>query len=404
MRISVYGLGKLGLPLALVMAEAGHRVVGVDTSEQQIERVKNGNLWVEADLQHYWNQYYHLPSGGYFSHGQGHIDHLTTDGEFAAEFTDASFIIVPTPSDPKTQMFVNDYVVKAAESIGRALIQKATPHLVVVVSTVMPGSSENVIIPAIEKASGKKLNEGFYYCYSPEFIALGSVVKDLKSPDFILCGSSCDEASDMFRGAVNYVPGNIPMYNMSIVEAEIAKISLNTYVTMKISFANMLDELCESFDANSEAVTSAIGMDSRIGFRCLSPGPAFGGPCFPRDGRAFLAMAEKQGVLAELAEATININNRQIRRVIRKIKQGSKVGVIGLTYKMGTGVTEESFGMKLVDALRALQYDVVGYDPIIQTGTLDDLNKCDTLIFTLPIEPSDLGIKRAGKEVISLWK
>lgn len=401
MRVSVYGLGKLGLPLALVLAEAGHHVIGVDRNKDQIDRIKRGELWHEPGLKNLWKNYYHLPSGGYFAISQGHLE-LTSNGEFAAETTDASFIVVPTPSDPATDMFINDYVIQAAETIGKSLVQKPTPHLVVVVSTVMPGASNEKIIPAIERTSGKKLNEGFYYGYSPEFIALGSVVKDLKNPEFALFGGSSVVAVDLWQTIVNYMPPTTLTYSMTPLEAEVAKISLNTYVTMKISFANQLDELCESLGVRSYVVAEAVGHDSRIGHRCLTPGPPFGGPCFPRDARAFSALAAKQGVLAELAEATTHVNNRQIRRIVNKVESGSKVGVVGLTYKIGTEVTEESCGLKLLKALHALHYETVAYDPVVQKDRLHDLTCCDTIVFTLPYEIDEIDL--SGKNVIHVWK
>ena len=176
--------------------------------------------------------------------------------------------------------------------IGEALRTKSGYHLVVVTSTVMPGSTGGELQKALEHASGRKVGPELGLCYNPEFIALGSVVRDMLHPDLILIGESDAKAGQMlaelYMRSTNNSP---PIYRMNFVNAELSKISINTYVTTKISYANMLAELCDHLDgADAEVVAKTIGDDSRIGRKYLTGAIGYGGPCFPRDNRAFAAL------------------------------------------------------------------------------------------------------------------
>jgi UDPglucose 6-dehydrogenase len=233
----------------------------------------------------------------------------------------------------------------------------------------MPGSTEREVVPALERASGKKCGVDFGVCYSPEFIALGSVIRDFLHPDFLLVGESDERAGQMLEGIYRrVVETEAPVARMTFVNAELAKLSVNTFVTTKIAYANMLARMCERLPgADVDVVTSAIGLDTRIGRKYLRGAISYGGPCFPRDNLALAALARSLDAPAFVAEATDAANRDGIERLARlvttRLPRGGTVGVLGLSYKPNTDVVEESPGLLLVQALAAQGLDVIAYDP-----------------------------------------
>ncbi len=234
----------------------------------------------------------------------------------------------------------------------------------------MPGTMENEVVPLLLKAAGRRLNKDFGVCYSPEFIALGSVVHDIRNPDMVLIGETNHRVGFVLEEVLRSVVGPVPpVHHMSLVNAEIAKIAVNAYVTMKLSFANNLGEICEGIPgADANVVAAAIGADARIGSSYLRPALAYGGPCFPRDNRAYAKAAVDAGTDASLAVASDNINQRQIARLVHRVHQalpeGARVCVLGLAYKPQTAVTTESVGVRLVEVLKACDIHVTAWDPI----------------------------------------
>ncbi len=280
--ISVVGLGKLGAPLAAVLAYKGYSVIGVDTNDQYVQLVNQGKApVVETGLSELIQQ----------SHSRLLA---TTDYQEAITQTEITFIIVPTPSTPEGG-FSLKYVLTAIEQIGKALREKTTFHLVVLTSTVMPGATLNEVQPALEKFSGKRCGQDFGLCYNPEFIALGSVVRDMLNPDFILMGESDGRSGDLLTKLYQQVCDNQPkIARMNFVNAELTKLAVNTFVTTKISYANMLSQVCEHLPgSNVDTVTAALGLDSRIGSKYLKGGLGYGGPCFPRDNLAFVHLSRQ---------------------------------------------------------------------------------------------------------------
>ncbi len=356
MRISVFGLGKLGSPLAAVLADAGHDVMGVDVDVERVRKLNAGEALVEET--------------GLAELTAKNRDRIraTTDGQGAAGWSDVIFIVVPTPSQANGA-FSGQYVVQAAQAIGHGMRGSDRWRLVVLVSTVMPGTCENEIVPMLEAASNKICDDGFGFCYSPEFIALGSVIHDLQNPDFFLVGESDERAGDAMESIYVGMHGHdILVERMNYLNAEVAKLSLNAYVTMKISFANMVAGICERLPAGDAwTVLSAIGLDSRIGGKYLMPGAAYGGPCFPRDGRAFRQLADLCNAPCELSEATDAINQEQTRRLAEQAwhlcgGQGA-VAVLGLAYKPNTNIAEESAGVAVANELATRGVPVMAYDP-----------------------------------------
>lgn len=356
-RLSVIGLGKLGSPMAAVFGAKGFEVVGIDLNPAFVEAINTGRAPVqEPQLQEHLDQ------------AKGRL-RATMDWNDMVQCTDISFIIVPTPSG-SDRMFVNRYVVDAVERIGAALRTKQGYHVVVVTSTVMPGSTGGEIRNALERASGRTVGQDVGLCYNPEFIALGSVVRDMRYPDMILIGESDSRAGDVleavYRGSVDSKP---EFHRMNLVNAELCKISVNTFVTTKISYANMIADMCDHLPgADADVVTRAVGADSRIGRKYLKPAIGYGGPCFPRDNKAFAALGRKLGVNTALAEATDAINEHQFQRMIGAVsalaEPDAAVSIIGLSYKPDTAVIEESQGIALAAQLVGLGYHVTVYDPM----------------------------------------
>ncbi|MBI2288563.1 MAG: UDP-glucose/GDP-mannose dehydrogenase family protein, partial [Chloroflexi bacterium] len=226
------------------------------------------------------------------------------------------------------------------------------------------------LIPLIEKHSARKLNEGFGVCYSPEFIALGSVINDFLNPDLVLIGESDTHAGDRLTKIYETACENKPyIARMSVVSAEITKISLNSYITMKISFANTLANICEAIPgADVDAISKALGADKRISPYYLKGGLAYGGPCFPRDNKAFVSFTRKFGREARLAQATDEVNQEQIQHlkslVLKHLPDDRKISIVGLAYKPNTPVIEESAAIKLIEELLTKDGEITVYDPL----------------------------------------
>ncbi len=365
MEIAVVGLGKLGAPLAAVLASKGNQVLGIDVNPEAVRLLNEGTAPVEEPgLQDLVSASHKRLSA-------------TTELAAAAE-ADVTILLVPTPSDDRGA-FSNEHVLAAVDEVGRGLRGRDDYHVVVVASTVMPGSCDAEIRPALESASERRVGETLGLCYSPEFIALGSVIRDMLEPDMVLIGESDARAGDVLESLYAGVCENDPPFRrMSLVNAELTKIAVNTYVTMKISYANALADMCERLPgADVEAVTEALGLDTRIGAKYLRGAISYGGPCFPRDNKAFSVFARDLGAEPLLAAATDAVNVAQTDRLARvvqsRLKAGNAVGILGLAYKPDTGVIEESPGVALARLLGNAGYEVRLYDPVATEAALEAL-------------------------------
>jgi UDPglucose 6-dehydrogenase len=356
MNISVIGLGKLGSVMAAVLADKGNTVLGVDANPSVVRAVKEGRAPVEE------------PGLDELVKKNRHRLSATTDCGRAVAETDLSFIIVPTPSDD-SGAFSLHHVMPIVEAIGEGLRSKKGFHLVVLSSTVMPGSTGDYVRPRLEELSGKTCGKDFGLCYNPEFVALGSVIHDMCNPDMILIGESDPRSGQILVDLYQQICENQPAVSrMNWVNAELTKLSINTFVTTKISYANMLAQLCEQLPgADAEVVTSALGLDTRIGRKYLKSALGFGGPCFPRDNIALSCLARLNGLEATLAQATEQINRRQAPRlgelILSLLPRGGTAGVLGLAYKPRTNVVDESQGLAVAQYLAAHGASVVVYDP-----------------------------------------
>lgn len=356
-RASVVGLGKLGACMAACIASKGAKVFGVDTNPRTVARFNEGRAPVME------------PGLAELIEANRERLSATSDYETAIAHSEVTFVVVPTPSDEQRR-FSTDYVVEATSEIGRALLTKTGYHLVVLTSTVLPGSIGQDILPVLEQASGKKCGIDFGLCYNPEFIALGNVIHDLLNPDFILIGESDARAGDTLeKWYESFCDNSSPVRRMNFVNAELTKISVNTFVTTKITFANTLAAICEELPgADVDVVTDALGMDSRIGRRYLTGALGYGGPCFPRDNQALAYIARHLGCPAGLAETTDQENraflDRQIARIKADLVPGNTLAIIGLAYKPDTNVVEESQSLLIAQSVASSGIPVIVFDPI----------------------------------------
>lgn len=352
--VSVFGLGKLGAPMLAGLAGAGLIVIGVDTDAEKVDAINARRApVVETGLQEA------LEVGAYTA---------TLDGFPAVIESDASFVIVPTPSGPDGA-FVLDLVQSALWAIGQGIRQKADYHLVVITSTVMPGDMAR-IKAALEEASGKVCGVDFGLCYSPEFIALGSVLHDWLNPDYVLIGESDPRAGDMLEALYATVcHNNPPAVRTNWINAEVAKIAQNAAVVAKIELFNQFARLCNALPgANVDEVSRALGHDRRIGPYYATGGLAPGGPCFPRDCRALLAAGLMREVdlplLASIQASIVDDHEWLIDEIARRVFSGATVGLVGAAYKPHTPVVEESASLHVADGLRARGYKVLCHDPL----------------------------------------
>jgi UDPglucose 6-dehydrogenase len=357
-RISIVGLGKLGASMAAATASRGLEVVGVDVNPRAVDLVNSARAPVDetglADL---------------VAENAARL-RATTDMTDAVAATDVTFVIVPTPSD-ENGGFSLVHASRAFAEIGRALRRKSGYHLVILTSTVLPGATRQTLVPILERESGKAAGRDVGVCYSPEFVALGSVIRDFLNPDLTLVGE-IDERSGgtLERVYARVLAKPAACHRMSLENAELTKIALNTFVTTKIAFANMLADLCERLPGGDvDVVTSALGADRRIGRAYLTGGVAYGGPCFPRDNAALAHLARVLGTRATLAETTDAANRaasaRLLARCLELVPAGASVAVLGLGYKPDTPVVEESAGLYLAQGLAAAGRHVVAYDPLV---------------------------------------
>jgi UDPglucose 6-dehydrogenase len=357
MNCSVIGLGKLGCSMAAAIASRGHSVVGCDTDQGVVDRLAAGVAPVaEPGLQELIT---------------AHRDrlHATHSVEHAVQNSDLTFVVVPTPSDARGALLLT-HAEQAFARLGAALSRKWTPHTVVLTSTVLPGATRFGLIPALERAAARPLDDRLGVCYSPAFVALGTVIRDFLHPDFLLIGESDEAAGTRLEHAyAEIIPGAPAVRRMSIENAELSKIAVNSFVTMKISFANMLANLCERIPGGDiDVVSTALGGDRRIGRAYLTGALGYGGPCFPRDNRALGFLAGALASSAPLAEATHAFNRALPRHIMARLAprlaDARTAGVLGLAYKPDTPVVEESQSIEIARSLAARGLRVLAHDPL----------------------------------------
>jgi UDPglucose 6-dehydrogenase len=414
---SIIGMGKLGASMAAAIASRGFKVIGVDLNQRAVDLVNAGHAPVLETKLEETIAANHERLRATLSHHEAIMN------------SDVSFVIVPTPSDERGA-FSLQYARWAFQEIGRALAKKERYHLVVMTSTVLPGSTRYGLLPILERESGKSCGRHFGLCYSPEFIALGTVIHDFLNPDFNLIGEYDERAGSQLEAFYAEIMENKPpCQRMSLENAELTKVALNTFVTTKITYSNMLAELCSRLPGGDvDVVSNALGLDTRIGRKYLTGGLGYGGPCFPRDNVALSFFARAVGYEARLAETTDQLNRSSGRKLAQVlcsvIKPRATVAVLGLAYKPYSHVIEESQGIFLARELAAAGLRVIGYDPLAKemarheltdkVVVLENLKVClqqaDAVVIATPdpeflaIEPSDFPQKNPSMVVFDCWR
>lgn len=404
----VVGLGKLGLPLAALIASSGHNVLGYDKSLSLIDSLNFGS--------------FHSSEPGLMDLLSEKLPNLTFYSSINADILkdiELIFIVVPTPSLPNGA-FSNEFIQKTISEICPMIKFKTSNTVVCIVSTVMPGSCDGEISKNLKLASkGSRSRIGL--CYHPEFIALGSVLKNLQSPDFQLLGISDSWVLDIVKPIFESITKfSVPLKTMSLLEAEIVKISVNNFITMKISFANSLLQLSDKFDnININSVTEAIGLDSRIGSKYLTAGAPYGGPCFPRDTRAMAKLFNESSVINSFPEITSNINQNYLNFLVKKIldqtNKSDTVGILGVSYKEGTPVIDDSPGVSIGLALLEHGMKIYSWDDeqariphnsILDLELDEILRLCDFFVITRGTPYKDLILGKlndTNKKYVDLW-
>ena len=360
MDISVIGSGYVGTTVAAWFAELGHDVTNVDIDEGVVEEINDGNAPI------------HEPGLDEIiaDHG-GDSLYATTDYEDVRD-TDVTFLALPTPSGDDGSIDLSA-MEAGSESLGEVIREKSDPHTFVVKSTVVPGTTEDVVAPAIERTSGKSAGEGFYVGMNPEFLREGYALDDFRDPEKIVVGANEDDAFEtikaVYQPLMDAADGSPAYVETGVPEAEMIKYANNAFLATKISLINELGNICKEYGVDAYEVADAIGLDDRIGERFLRSGVGWGGSCFPKDVDAIRYAARDIGYDPILLDATVEVNDRQPERMLSFLDEHTdvadkRVAVLGLAFKPNTDDTRHSRGIPVIEGLQERGAEVVGYDPV----------------------------------------
>jgi len=360
-RISVIGIGYVGLSIALGFTTKDYSVIAVDVDNAKIKRINKGILpFHEPHFQELLKN----------AIKTGRLSFVPTF-EKAIRDTEITFVAVGTPSQPDGNIDLQ-HIEKAACEIGMALQKKDTYHLVVIKSTVTPRTTETSLKLIIEKHSGRACGSNFGLCMSPEFLREGSALYDVLHPDRIIIGEfdkkSGDTLVDLLKEFYNV---NIPpIIRTNLSTAELIKYASNTFLATKISFINTIASICEKISGvDIVLVARGIGLDKRINPLFLSAGLGYGGSCFPKDIKALIAYSETLGYKPELLESVENVNKIQPFKTIELCKKlltnlkGSHIAVLGLAFKPNTDDMREAVSIPIINQLLKEGVNVTAYDP-----------------------------------------
>lgn len=351
MNISFVGLGKLGLPLACCLARSGNKVLGIDKNEHILDMLNNNNLpFYEPGLE---NIFPHPNLMGF-----------TDSYQRAVDETEATIILVNTQLGDDG--YSADFVEMALSDLAMNLRKSSKEyHLIVLSSTVLPGSIKK-LIKLVEKISKRKYGEGFGFSYVPDFVRLGCVIEDFKNPEFFLIGANNMEDIVKTQSIwYNFHDNNPPRKILTLEEAEIAKVALNAYIVNKITFANFLGELCDGLENVSvHNITNTIGLDKRISPYFFGYGTPYGGTCFPRDTSAFIKFAKDRKKTAKNLIFAEEVNEMVYKSIFKKSEKYSKVGILGVSFKPNSPVVIGSPSARLIRDLIDKNIDINAYDLI----------------------------------------
>jgi GDP-mannose 6-dehydrogenase len=366
MRVSVFGLGYVGSVSAAAFAADGHDVVGVDVNPAKAESLNGGRSpIVEPGLDD-------LIRSGVEA---GRL-RATTDTNDAIAATDLSLLCVGTPSRRNGSLDLS-YLERVSEQIGDALRGKPSYHVVVVRSTVLPGTTHDVVIPALERRSGKRFGEGFGVSVNPEFLREGTALADFRKPPLTVVGHN--HAVDATGTTALYGNVDAPLVMTSIPVAEMMKYTSNTWHALKVCFANEVGNLCKRLGVDSHEVMNIFCQDNKLNLSSyyLKPGFAFGGSCLPKDVRALQYRAKEVDVQMPVVESILGSNRLQIEHAIDLVVQSGRkrVGLLGFSFKAGTDDLRESPIVILAEALLGKGYQLKIYDRNVSLARLVGANK-----------------------------
>jgi GDP-mannose 6-dehydrogenase len=365
-RVGVYGLGYVGCVSAACLGRDGHDVFGVDVNHEKVARVRAGKSPViEPRVEELLQE----------TLSTGRL-HASTDPSEVVGLTDVSLVCVGTPSNQNGSLNL-EYIEAVCAEIGRALGAVPGYHVVVIRSTVLPGTVERVVIPILEKNAGRRAGEGFGVCMNPEFLREGRGVRDYYEPPQIVIGELDVRSGETVEHLYQQV--NATVVRTSIRTAEMVKYASNAFHAVKIVFANEMGSLCKAQGVDGQEMMDIFCRDDKLNISqaYLRPGYAFGGSCLPKDLRALLYRAKQCDTEAPMLEATLRSNDVQIQRAIQMVESTGrrKVGVVGLSFKAGTDDVRESPMVALVETLVGRGYQVGVYDPNVDPALLIGANR-----------------------------
>ncbi len=365
-QVSVFGLGYVGSVTAACFAHLGHSVIGVDVNPAKVEMLEAGQSpIVEVGL------------GDLIAEGRQacHL-HATTDTTSAVCETDLSFVCVGTPSQRNGKLDLW-HVEQVCREIGQGIAKKGSSHVVVLRSTVLPGTTKSLALPVLEQSSGKCAGVDFDLCYNPEFMREGTAVEDFFHPPYTVLGAELPEQLGLLRDLYQWSPTSI--WETSLADAEMIKYMSNAFHAVKVGFANEMGTLAKHLGVDTQMVTKVFLSDTKlnISHRYLSPGFAFGGSCLPKDIRALQYRAKELDLRLPLLESVLLSNSEHIARgvdlVLRTGKR--KVGLLGLSFKAGTDDLRESPHVLLVKRLLGEGCQIRIWDPQVSLGQLVGSNR-----------------------------
>lgn len=362
MKNSVIGLGKLGLPFALFLASKNQNVICWDSNEKIINKIKkNISPYIEPLTSEYLKKY---------------NKRIVLEKNFdnLIKYSEITHLVLPTPS-LKDNSFSNKYLIECLDQLSESLLKyKNKSHIINITSTVMPGSCENIFCNFL-KSKGLKNEKDFIITYNPHFIAQGTTIFNLENPDFVLIGSDSKRGKKLASFYRKIYKNDIKISLLNTKEAEITKISINSYITTKITFSNFISEVCENIKGvDASIVLKTIGKDHRIGNSYLGVGTKYSGPCFPRDNKA-LDYFIKDKVTNSLPKFIDRINDSQSHRITKRIQKiilkekltKCSIGILGLTYKEKTSIIKNSQSHDLIKELRKQFKDSINtYDDNVE--------------------------------------
>ena len=366
MRVSVFGMGYVGCVTSACLAHDGHHVIGVDVNQLKVGTIQSGHSpIIEPDLDQWISD--GTESGRLMA---------ILDCAAAVQDSDVTLICVGTPSNGNGSLKL-DYIEKVCREIGTALSTKDSYHVVVVRSTVLPGTVEERLLPILEQSSQKLAGRDFGLCANPEFLRESSAIEDYYNPSHVVIGALDARSAEVVQKLYDGL--SAPIVRTTIKTAEVLKYVNNAFHALKVVFANEIGNLCKVHSIDGQDVMEIFCQDRqlKISPTYFRPGFAFGGSCLPKDTRALAYRAKQRDVDSPLLEAILTSNERHIRRGIEMVERTKRknIGVLGLSFKAGTDDVRESPVIPLVETLVGRGYRVRIYDEHLQLNKLTGANK-----------------------------